>query len=224
PASIRLSSQGIEWDVDFDASDFGDLIPSSSPDLMVKDVVEFLDKLWSQGFRKFFVMGGNHSVTIPVVEFLAEKGLKKYVQLDAHADFRQEFTGTKYSYASTLRRVSDVVKDVSLIGVRSIAEEETSVFDSVNIIEGKELEAKKDEVKKIIKQADYVSIDMDVLNIRQVTNPEPLYAMRFEQLIESLSGKKMGVDVVEGVPEKLFGDYAGVHGALIARKAIPLMH
>ena len=223
PASVRLASHGIEWDIDFDASDFGDLLPRTPPDIMLKDVEEFMDELWSMGFRRFFVMGGNHSITIPVVRFLSEKGLKNYVQFDAHADFRQEFTGTEYSYACTLRRVSEFVKDVSLIGVRSIAEEEREVLDSVRVIEGKDLCHKKEEVRNIVKNADYVSIDMDALRGASTSNPEPHWQIELGFLLESLDGPKTAVDVVEGVPERVLGDPTATMAALIARKALPLL-
>jgi agmatinase len=220
PASVRLASYGTEWDEEFDASDLGDILPSVSPEKMVEETKEFLDGLWGKGFRKFFVMGGNHSVTIPVVEFLAEKGLRNYVQFDAHADFRQEWSGTKFSFACTLKRAGEVAK-CSLIGVRSVAEEEKDVFDKVEVLTGKDFDLAK--AKKIVGKADYVSIDMDVFDIPFVTNPEPVYALRLEQVLESLNGKKMGIDIVEGVPQKLFGDYVGAMGAGIARKALSLL-
>ncbi|MBR9680643.1 MAG: hypothetical protein GOU98_02345 [Candidatus Altiarchaeota archaeon] len=221
PAAIRLSSYGVEWDQSFDASDFGDILPPHEVDKMHEGVKEFLDDLWGDGFRKFFVMGGNHSVTIPIVEFLAEKGLKKYVHFDAHADFRDEFLETKKSFACVLKRVSEVVSDVSLIGVRSVADEEKDVYDKVEIIKGENFEVNN--AKKLVEKADYVSVDMDVFPISQVTNPEPAHGLEFGKFLETLHGKKMGFDVVEGVPEKLYGDFVGTQGALIARRALTLL-
>jgi len=221
PAAIRLASYGIEWPA-VDASDFGDILPSIPPKLMVKDVKEFMDDLWSQGFQKFLVLGGNHSITIPVVQFLAEKGLKRYVQFDAHADFRDSWSGTPYSFACTLRRVAEVA-DISMIGVRSIAGEEEEAFREVNAITGEEAPRRKKEVAKLVGNADYVSIDMDVFDIPHVTNPQPEHALNFTFVLDVLNGQKMGVDIVEGVPEKLYGDYVGTMGAILARKALQIM-
>jgi agmatinase len=207
PASVRLASYGTEWDEDFDVADLGDILPSVSPEKMVEETKEFLDGLWGKGFRKFFIMGGNHSITI-------------HVQFDAHADFRQEWSGTKFSFACTLRRASEVAK-CSLIGVRSVAEEEKDVFDKVEVLNGKDFDIAR--ARKIVGKADYVSVDMDVFDIPFVTNPEPVYALRLEQVLESLNGKKMGIDIVEGVPQKIFGDYVGAMGAGIARKALSLL-
>jgi len=215
PAAIRLASYGLEW-TSLDASDFADLLPPTSPELMVKGVKDFLEGLWSRGFRHFFVMGGNHSITVPVVEFLAGHGLRRYVQFDAHTDFRDEFLGSKYSFACTLKRVSEVA-DVALVGVRS------GEVEGMKVISGAEALMRKKEVARLVRKADYVSVDMDVFNIPQVTNPEPHHALTLDYLLDVLRGKKMGVDVVEGVPQRLYGDLAGTYGAIIARKAILLM-
>jgi arginase family enzyme len=219
PAAIRLASYGLEQ-AQLDASDFADILPPTSPELMVAGVKDFMDDLWSQGFRHFFVMGGNHSITAPVVEFLAEHGLKRYVQFDAHTDFCDEFLGSKYNFACTLKRVSEVV-DAAVVGVRNIEIDER--FDGVEVIEGKDALRRKAEVARLVRKADYVSVDMDVFNIAQVTNPEPHNAITLDYLLDVLKGKKVGVDVVEGVPNKLYGDLVGTYGAIIARKAIQLM-
>jgi agmatinase len=221
PAATRLASYGVEWDHNFDATDFGDLLPPHEVEKMSSGVKEFLDDLWHKGFRKFFVMGGNHSITIPVAEFLAEKGLKKYVHFDAHADFRDEWTDTKKSFACVLRRVREVVSDVSLIGVRSVAEEEKDVYDKVHVLEGKDFSVEK--AKKMVEAADYISVDMDVFPISEVTNPEPAHGVPFGSFLETLSGKKMGFDIVEGVPQKIYSDFVGTKGALIARQALRLL-
>jgi len=221
PASVRLASYGVEWDYGFDASDFGDILPPHEADKMNEEVKEFLNDLWARGFRKFFAMGGNHSITIPIVEFLAEKGLKKYVHFDAHADFRSEWTGTKNSFACVLKRVRDVVSDVSLIGVRSVADEEKDVYDQVHVLSGNDFSI--DEAKKTVNAADYVSVDMDVFPIAQVTNPEPANGLDFGKFLQTLSGKKIGFDITEGVPQKLYGDFVGTQGALIARRALKLL-
>ena len=56
--------------------------------------------------RQFYLgIGGDHTVTIPTIETLAEKfpnfGI---VQFDAHADLRDTLHGNKYSHACIMRR------------------------------------------------------------------------------------------------------------------------
>jgi agmatinase len=217
PAAIRLASYGIDHGP-LDATDLGDVLPPTAPDLMVAGVEDFMNELWSRGHRRFFVMGGNHSITVPVVSFLARHGLKRYVQFDAHSDYSREMLGSEHSFACTLRRVAEVVDDVSLVGARS-----NDQLDDVTVVPGSEAWDRKGEVAKLVRKADYVSIDLDVFNVPCVTNPQPQDALTLDYVLDVLDGKKVGVDVVEGVPDRLYGDLAGTYGALIARRAIPLM-
>lgn len=230
PIAIRLATHGIEWEENNQsihttgAVDVGDLIPSPDSQIFVNETKEFMGELWGRGFRKFLVLGGNHSITIPIIDFLKEKNIvKTYVQFDAHADSREEDRGTKYSFACTFRRVSEFLgpENCSLIGVRSVANEEADFVKTSNVLYGDSLDLKK--VNEIVKSADYVSIDMDVLEAAKVTNPEPHSGMTLSQVLNSLSGAKVGVDVVEGIPKKFFGDDTATAAALIARKALFLL-
>src|SRR2546423_5515798 len=76
---------------------------------------------------KFVTMiGGEHSVSAPVIRAHAEKyeGLS-VLQIDAHADLRDSYDGTPHSHASIMSRV---VKDMALpsvqVGIRSISVDE----------------------------------------------------------------------------------------------------
>ncbi len=230
PIAVRLASQGIEWEEggrsvhETGAVDAGDIVPGPGPEVFVNETKMFLDDLWGDGFRKFLVLGGNHSITIPVVEFLHEKNqIKKYVQFDAHADSREDDRGTKYSFACTFRRVSETLglENCSLVGVRSVAEEEAEFVKNSTTIPGDSLDMKK--INAVVKDADYVSVDMDVFEHASVTNPEPHSGMTLAQVLGSLSGAKAGFDIVEGVPRRFFGDETATAGALIARKALFLL-
>ena len=230
PVAVRLNSFGIEWEDgrqsihNFQAVDKGDLVPSPNDKDFSSEVGDFMSNLWSEGFRKFLVLGGNHSVTIPVIEFLKSKNtVKKYVQFDAHADARETDRKTPSSFACTFRRVAEVLgpENCSLIGIRSVAEEEVEFLEKTNVVYGESLDIKK--VNELVKSADYVSVDMDVFEHASVTNPEPHHGMNLSQVLDSLSGTKQGFDIVEGVPRKYFGDATATAAALLARKALFLL-
>lgn len=98
--------------------------------------VDIVPLLWEQNFdlitesmrtiraRKAlpFVMGGDHSITFPVLR--AYEGSKPItiVQFDAHMDYRDEAMGVRYGHGNVLRRVRELpwVKRVVAIGIRSI--------------------------------------------------------------------------------------------------------
>ena len=77
---------------------------------------------------KFVTMiGGEHSVSAPVIRAHAEKYSNlSILQIDAHADLRDTYDGTPYSHASIMARV---VKDLHIpavqVGIRSISVEGT---------------------------------------------------------------------------------------------------
>ncbi|MBM2825088.1 MAG: agmatinase [Dehalococcoidales bacterium] len=80
---------------------------------------ELLDK------DKFIVtLGGEHSLTLGIVRALVAKFPRLSVlQLDAHGDLRDQYLGTKYSYASVMRRIIELCPIVPL-GIRSLSLEE----------------------------------------------------------------------------------------------------
>ena len=72
------------------------------------------------------MLGGEHSVSAPIIKAHAEKYHDLSVlQIDAHADLRDTYDGTPHSHASIMARV---VKDLRIpsvqVGIRSISAEE----------------------------------------------------------------------------------------------------
>jgi agmatinase len=70
-------------------------------------------------------LGGEHSITPPLVRAALERfGPLGVVQLDAHADLREEYEGTPHSHACAMRRVLDLGAPTLQIGIRSLSVEE----------------------------------------------------------------------------------------------------
>lgn len=98
--------------------------------------VEVVPLLWEQNFNAMteavrairgkkalpFSMGGDHSVTFPILR--AFEGAKPItvVQFDAHMDYRDEVAGVRYGHGNVLRRVRELdwVEKVVAIGIRSL--------------------------------------------------------------------------------------------------------
>src|SRR4051812_26381066 len=72
------------------------------------------------------VLGGEHSITAPVVSAMAAKypGLS-VLQLDAHADLRESYMGTRHNHACAMRRVLEHAR-ATQVGVRSLSSEEAA--------------------------------------------------------------------------------------------------
>lgn len=76
------------------------------------------------------LLGGEHSITLGLVQALLEKYPKLSVlQLDAHADMRDEYQDTPYNHACVARRISEICPIVQA-GIRSLSVEEAEFLKS----------------------------------------------------------------------------------------------
>ena len=141
------------------------------------------------------ILGGEHLVTLPVIEALKPKNVLIF---DAHADFYDEYKGNKYSYATVTKRISELVDRVVIAGVRDIAQEEAAQLKNVELISVEEVP------ERITSGEWYVSIDLDVLDpiyCPEVSTPVPL-GVDLRTLVKvlnkvCLNHRIIGLDVVE---------------------------
>src|ERR1700704_4931803 len=104
--------------------------PFATMDEVVKEIRRVAGELVNRG--KFpLILGGEHSITGPVVAAVAAKhpGLS-VLQIDAHADLRESFMGTPHSHACAMRRVLDHARTTQ-VGIRSLSPEEAAAAPSL---------------------------------------------------------------------------------------------
>jgi agmatinase len=77
------------------------------------------------------VLGGEHSITAPIVAAVAARhpGLS-VLQIDAHADLRDTYMGTRFNHACAMRRVLEHAR-CTQVGIRSMSTEEARVAPSL---------------------------------------------------------------------------------------------
>src|SRR6266852_6173626 len=112
------------------------------------------------------VLGGEHSITAPVVAAMAAKhpGLS-VLQIDAHADLRDSFMGTPHNHACAMRRTLEYARTTQ-VGIRSLSTEEaaaaltlpTTIFYDVNMREHADW---IDRVVDSLSETVYITIDVD---------------------------------------------------------------
>ena len=75
------------------------------------------------------VLGGEHTVTWGVIQGYLQAGMRDFgvVQIDAHADLRDEYEGSKLSHACVMRRVVEAGLPLYQLGNRAYSEEERAV-------------------------------------------------------------------------------------------------
>ena len=131
PDGIRFFSENLEEyslalgksleEVDF--CDAGNLEVPADPEGMVDSVYSFV-----KGVEVPVLLGGEHSVTYPVVKALSERYANlTVVHFDAHADLRDSYSGTPYSHACVMKRVLDLGVSVVQVGIRSATKEEAEL-------------------------------------------------------------------------------------------------
>ena len=83
------------------------------------------------------ILGGDHSISIPVLQAQREKYKSQRLGLlwvDAHPDLCDEFMGSKLSHACTLRRAIDDFGydpgEVCMVGLRSWEEQEIDLIEN----------------------------------------------------------------------------------------------
>jgi agmatinase len=100
------------------------------PDEMMKALYGETKRLLDSD--KFLCMlGGEHSISAPVIKAHHEKFPKLSVlQIDAHADLRDQYDGTPHSHASVMRRVVEFCPAVQ-VGIRSLSADEARAIPTL---------------------------------------------------------------------------------------------
>jgi N1-aminopropylagmatine ureohydrolase len=202
----------------------------SSPQDMINRVYQVIKGLIQK--EKFVVLlGGEHTLSLGAVRAFQEAFPRLSVlQLDAHADLRDEYLGTKYSQACVMRRIFELCP-ISQVGVRSLSREEKQFLtkNKLKPFYMSDLASKTasiDQIVDSISEDVYVTIDVDVLDpsiMSAVGTPEP-DGMSWRQvldIVESVALHKhvVGFDLMEFCP----GEGPGSCAFLLAKLAYKLI-
>ncbi|MSQ40411.1 MAG: agmatinase [Dehalococcoidia bacterium] len=183
-----------------------------SPDAMVERVERVVRPLVEAG-KLVGVLGGDHSVAVGSVRAYLERFPDLSVlYLDAHADLRDEYQGSRYSHACAARRMHERVPLVQ-VGVRSLSVEERRYIEAkqvpVYFWDPAPAAFRPQEVVALLSPHVYVSVDLDVFDpslMPAVGTPEP-GGMAWEQVVGLLRAvaaerRIVGFDVVELCPRE----------------------
>jgi agmatinase len=225
PEAIIAASRQVElWDEEenWDPSaaialaTAGPVFPEvSGPQAMLDKIKKTVMPWVSQG--KFIAaLGGEHTVTVALVQALQTRYPDlTVVALDAHADLRETYDGSKLSHACVMRRIYELGRPLVLLGVRSYSQDEYNLlrvaprfkmFKAVDLAAPEGFQAALDHLKAIPGPV-YLSIDLDALDpaiMPGVGTPEPggLTYRQALAVIDTLArrGPVIGLDLVELAP------------------------
>ncbi len=172
-------------------------------------------RILGQGAFPVF-LGGDHSVTYPVVAAFEGGGPLSIVQLDAHLDRRDAVVSSRYGHGSPMRRIGELsfIESISTIGLRGLRAPEHDFYEAESrgdvLIPAHEVHQKgADAAVDAVPPMDrcYVTIDIDALDpsIAPGTGTPEADGLSYRQIKTILSGiaKKsqvVGFDLVEVNP------------------------
>jgi agmatinase len=238
PDAIRARSQSFCYDPahwDFDVgTDLASNLPShvdmgdvawrgGDYDDYAAAITDRVRYLWKRG-AQLVVLGGDHGVTIPVVDALEAIGSPVHIlHVDAHLDWREEVGGVRRGYSSPLQWASKVkaVSGMTQIGLRAIGSarrQEVAAARSFgsHLIDAEKIHAEGMDPVLATIPADrpvYLTIDADGLDPTEmpaVMAPTPggIYFRQLAPLLRSVARRNriVGMDIVEIAPSYDFAN------------------
>jgi len=225
PAAILAASRQVElWDEEtgWDPSAAVRLATASPIPPEVSGPQAMLDKIrkivqpWVAQGKMVLALGGEHTVTLPLVQAVQTKYPDlQVVALDAHADMRDSYDGSKLSHACALKRVYDLGRPLTILGVRSYSQEESQllwVAPRLKVFKARELHTPEGWDKALahlqgLSGPAYITIDADVFDpgvMPGVGTPEP-GGLSYYQVLDivrtvAARGPIVGLDLVELAP------------------------
>jgi len=234
PQAVRDASEGLEeYSPRLDRNlsdcafyDAGDLLmPLGNLSGSLNRIGQAIRRIAGDG-KIPFMLGGEHLVTLPAVQALAElfPGLA-VLQFDAHTDLRDDYLGERLSHATVLRRICEVVggRSVYQFGIRSGTKDEFQYGHShTNFFPFDVVRSLRSCLADLGERPVYVTLDIDVLDPAYAPGtgaPEPdgiKPAEIFEVLTMLQDLQVVGWDIVELAPPY---DTSGITTMLVAKIA-----
>ncbi len=223
PRAIISASQFVEFydeETNYEPYRLGihTLPPMSEIDRLAEQ--EGIDKIYELSTKhlnagKFILaLGGEHTLSSPIIRAARAKYSDLSVlQIDAHADLRDTYEGTRYSHASIMRRVMEICPAVQ-IGIRSISREEMEAVPSLptKIFFAKDIAGRTDWIREAVDSLSdhvYFTVDIDGLDpslVPTTGTPEPggLGWYDVMGLLREVAMKKkiVSADIVELMPKE----------------------
>lgn len=225
----------------------GDLGDAPLPHLfddagVVDDIEQFYQRVVAAGARPLSI-GGDHSITFPILKAVGAQTPVGLVHIDAHTDTWDQFLNTKFSHGAPFRRAVEAgvldPKRTIQIGIRGAQNADEgwrySAESGMRVVFVEELNERGcaailDEARQIVGSAPaYVSFDIDCLDpafAPGTGTPEfgGLLPAQAQALVRGLDGLDIiGADVVEVSPPFDYANITALAGATMAYELLCVM-
>jgi arginase len=179
----------------------------------VSDVINQYDKM--------LTLGGDHSITYPVIKAVSRKFKKlSILHIDAHPDLYDVFDGNKFSHACPFARIMEegLAQRLVQVGIRTMAKHQREQADrfGVEVIEMKDFDPLR---QYHFDGPVYISLDIDAIDpafAPGVSHHEPggLTTREVITILQKLNANVVAADIVEFNPTR---DPSGITAMLAAK-------
>ncbi len=181
----------------------------ASPQTMVAEVYDRVNHFLNMN-KHIALLGGEHSVSVGAIKAMSERfGDLSVLQIDAHADLRDEYHDSPYNHACVMRRAQEYANVVQ-VGIRNVCIEEKPNIVPENIFYAHKIHNDNKWMQQAIDRLTenvYLTIDLDGFDpsvVPSTGTPLP-GGLGWYQVLDFLellikSRKIVGFDVVELCP------------------------
>lgn len=213
---ISIEQDTVEDKGDFEISDYFD--------------IEKITKKHLDSGHKVFTLGGDHSITFPIIKAHHKKYPKlDILHIDAHADLYDNFEGDPYSHACPFARIMENGFAVKLVqvGIRTLNTHQAEQAEKYHV----DVHQMKDyDINNIpiFKNPLYISLDMDGFDpafAPGVSHHEPggLSSRQVLDLLQSIDTEVVGADIVEYNPNRDFQNMTAFLAAKMMKEILVKM-
>jgi agmatinase len=192
--------------------------------------IEKITKKHINSGAKIFTLGGDHSITFPIIKAHSEKYPKlDILHIDAHTDLYDNYEGDKYSHACPFARIMENGFAVRLVqvGIRTLNPHHVEQAEKFNV----EIHQMKDlDINRIPKFENplYISLDMDGFDPAYapgVSHHEPggLTSREVLSIIQNIDTEIIGADIVEYNPNRDFQNMTAFLAAKMMKEILGKM-
>jgi agmatinase len=206
-ATNLCAENGHDLAADPRLKDLGDL-DLESGEAGRRQIEERAQRIVKLGAR-VLALGGDHSVTYPLIRGYAGAGLKPTIlHFDAHPDLYDEYDGKRYSNASPFARIMEENLAIRLVqvGIRTMNPHQRRQVKrfGVEVIEARDVGP---QTRVDLDGLVYITVDLDVLDPAHapgVSHHEPggLCTRDVLRLVQAVRGTVVGADIVELNPRR----------------------
>lgn len=220
-----VAENGVEIGVDVALEDAGDVAiqDDDGDDARIEAAVRVLLERFPED--RVLCLGGDHSVTLPVVRALAARhGPLEILHFDAHPDLYDDYGGNRRSHASPFARIMEegLARRLVQVGIRTAnrhCREQAARF-GVEMIEMRDFHP--DRVPRLAAPL-YVSLDLDALDpahVPGVSHHEPggLTVRELLAVLHAQPARLVAADLVELNPDRDLHGMSAVVAAKLAKE------